>query len=276
MNLLKSISKERDLRMIWKVSKNGRQSLLAGTAHFFPYSFKKSLTNLMQSAETVLLEGLLDQEAIDKVTTEGSNTDPGFSLRDLLDARTIKAINKLESSVTNESYRGTYNMVFGRSNEKSLLDRASDKKPWMAFFSIWYYFRLDKGWAYTMDIDALNIAKKLGKEIHFLETIDEQISALNGVPAERVANFLAEIGNWDKYARRYSDYYLKGDLSGLLSFVTDFPTFCEAVIDKRDPVLYGRMKPYLEKGGTIAAVGITHIKGLREILIKDGFALTQL
>ena len=164
-------------------------------------------------------------------------------------------------------------MVFGRSKEKSLLDRASDKKPWMAFFSIWYYFRLDKGWTYTMDIDALNIAKKLGKEIHFLETIDEQISALNGVPAERVANFLAEIGKWDKYARRYSDYYLKGDLSGLLSFVTDFPTFCEAVIVKET---VSTDEAIFRKGGTIAAVGITHIKGLREMLIKDGFALTQL
>lgn len=276
MNLLKSISRERDLRMMWSACKNGKESLLAGTAHFFPYSFKRSLTKHIRSADTVLLEGLLDQDAIDKVTEQGSRPGSDPSLDSLLDARTIKEINRLESSVTNESYRGTYMMVFGKATENSLFNRIADKKPWMAFFSIWYYYRLKKGWAYTMDIDALNIAKKLGKKIKFLESIDEQIDALNGVPAERVANFLTKIDKWDKYARTYSNYYLKGDLDGLLSFVTNFPTFCESVIDKRDPVLYERMKPHLEKGNTIAAVGITHIKGLKEMLIRDGFTLNQL
>lgn len=262
--------------MVWRVGKNGKDSFLAGTAHFFPYSFKRSIAKLIKSADRVLLEGHLDQDAIDRVTAEGSNTGPGSSLMSLLDAGTIKEINKLESSVTSESYRGTYNMVFGRSKEKSLFDRVADKKPWMAFFNVWYYYRLNKGWLFTMDADALNIARKAGKEVSFLETIEEQIDALNGVPAERVVGFLKRIGSWDSYAKTYTKYYLKGDLDGLISFVADFPTFCESVIDRRDPVLYERMKPYLEKGGTFAAVGITHIKGLKGMLARDGFTLTEM
>jgi len=32
-----------------------------------------------------------------------------------------------------------------------------------------------------MDLDALKVAEELGKEIHFLEKIEEQIEALNGI-----------------------------------------------------------------------------------------------
>ena len=54
--------KEKPLRTIWKVEKAGCTSFLVGTAHFSPYSFKKSLTRLIQDVETVLFEGPLDEE----------------------------------------------------------------------------------------------------------------------------------------------------------------------------------------------------------------------
>ena len=50
-------SKEKELKMIWELDKNSKRSLLIGTAHFFPYSFKTSLTNCLQSARTAIFEG---------------------------------------------------------------------------------------------------------------------------------------------------------------------------------------------------------------------------
>jgi hypothetical protein len=47
----------KEFKMIWSVEKDGRRSFLAGTAHFFPHSFKDSLAIHLQQAETVIFEG---------------------------------------------------------------------------------------------------------------------------------------------------------------------------------------------------------------------------
>lgn len=125
-----------------------------------------------------------------------------------------------------------------------------------------------------MDLDALKIAEALGKEVHFLERIEEQIDALNGIPIERIARFLKRIDQWDRYAKRYMKYYLRGDLDTLMAYAADFPTFCESIIDRQEHILYERMKPFIEKGNTIAFVGITHIQGIKKRLLKDGYSIT--
>jgi hypothetical protein len=48
MNIREFFFRERELRMIWEVLKGSRRSYLAGIAHFFPYSFKKSLTRYIE------------------------------------------------------------------------------------------------------------------------------------------------------------------------------------------------------------------------------------
>lgn len=275
MNLSKFFSSKRDLKMVWTIEKNGRKSYLVGTAHFFPYSFKKSLTRYIESVDTVLLEGPLDENNMNKVVEQGSKGHTNSSLYNVLDARTIKEINRLEYVVTTPSYFGTYVATFGQSPDNSLFQQVKDQKPWMAFFNIWFYYREKRGWKYMMDLDSLKIAEKLGKEIHFLEKIEEQVEALNGISLERVINFLKKIDKWDCYARRYVKYYLRGDFEGLLSGARDFPTYCESIIDKRDPLLYERMKPFLEKGYSIAIVGVTHIQGIKKLLLNDGYAIRQ-
>jgi len=274
MNFFSFFSKEREFKMVWEVSKDGRKSYLAGTAHFFPFSFKKSLTRYIADANAVLLEGPLDQSSMDKVVEHGAKGGESRSLEGVLDDRTIDEINKLEYTIRTHSYFGTYMMVFGQSPDK-LYSRIKDKRPWMAFFEIWSYYREKNGWEHTMDRDALNIAKELGKDVHCLEKIEEQIDALNGVPLERIATFLKKVEKWDGYARRYVKYYLGGDMEGLLAFAAEFPTYCESIIDKRDPILYERMKPYLEKGNALAFVGISHINGIKKMLIKDGYTVQQ-
>lgn len=274
MNLFSFFSKERELKMVWEIQKGGKKSFLAGSAHFFPFGFKKSLTRYIADADAVLLEGPLDQGNMDRVVEQGAKGDGNHSLDGVLDVRTINEINKLEYTIHTQSYFGTYMMIFGQSPDK-LYNRIKDKRPWMAFFEIWSYYREKNGWEYTMDRDALNIAKELGKDVHFLEKIEEQIDALNGIPLERIVNFLKKVERWDGYARRYVKYYLKGDMERLISFATEFPTYCESIIDKRDPILYERMKPYLGRGNTIVFVGITHIQGIRKMLIEDGYSVQQ-
>ena len=273
MNFIRLFSKDRELRMIWRIEKDYRISYLIGSAHFFPYSFKRSLTRYIGNADTVLFEGPLDEDNMNKVVEQGSREDNNSSLNGVLDDSTIKEINKLEYTISTHSYLGTYAMTFGRSTGNSLYEQIKGKRPWMAFFYIWLYYRERNSWMYKLDMNAFKTANEMGKDFHFLEKIDEQIAALDAVPVERIVNFLKKINKWDGYAKKYVRYYLRGDLDGLLSSATEFPTVCESIIDKRDPILYERMKPFLEKGNTVAVVGITHIQGIKELLIKDGYSV---
>ncbi|MFZ3063790.1 MAG: TraB/GumN family protein [Nitrospirota bacterium] len=272
MSLYALLTTEKKLRMMWKIEKDKKTSYLVGAAHFFPYSFKKFLSPYINNANTVLLEGPLDENNMDKVVEQGAKGNNNSSLDGLLDDNTITEINKLEYIIQSPSYYGTFMMTYGGQSRNDLLyNQIKDKRSWMAFFNIWFYYRARNGWKYTMDMDALNIAKEKGKEVHFLEKIEEQIKALNGIPVERIVNFLKRVNKWDMYGKRYVKYYLKGDLKGLLSGVNDFPTYCESIIDKRDPILYERMKPFLEKGNALAVVGITHIQGIKKMLVNDGY-----
>ncbi len=277
MSLYALLTTEKKLRMIWKIEKDKKVSYLVGAAHFFPYSFKKSLAQYIGNADRVLLEGPLDEANMNKVIEQGAGGDNNSSLDGLLDDNIINKINKLEYVINSPSYFGTFMMTYGgQSRDDLLYNQIKDKRPWMAFFSIWFYYRARNGWKYTMDLDALNIAKEMGKGVHFLEKIEEQIKALNGIPVERIVNFLKRVNKWDMYGKRYVKHYLNGDLEGLLSGANYFPTYCESIIDKRDPVLYERMKPFLEKGDTVAVVGITHINGIRKMMLKDGYTVNEL
>lgn len=99
-----------------------------------------------------------------------------------------------------------------------------------------------------MDMDAFHIAKNLNKNIYFLENIEEQIEAMEGIPTEKILNFLRKIENWEDYIKIYEKTYLKGDLTNLMEVTKDFPPRCESIIDKRGPILFQRMLPFIEKG----------------------------
>lgn len=267
------LATERQLKTVWRVTRGRARSYLVGTAHFFPYRFHAALRRLIGQAETVLLEGPLDQESMRKVAEAGSKGDEGFSLDRVLDARTIARIQKgLERQTKSRlSSHALYRGMFDTEPDEL---GVSGLRPWMAFFQIWTRYRERHGWKFTMDLDAFRIATGLGKEVRFLETIDEQIEALDGVPVERIVNFLRKIDEWKGYRRAYVRGYLRGELDGLMGIAREFPTFCESIIDRRDPVLYERMRRFLKRGNTVAFVGVVHCPGIRARLLEDGFVVT--
>ncbi len=126
-----------------------------------------------------------------------------------------------------------------------------------------------------MDLDAYEIARDAGKEVVFLETIEEQIQALEGIPLERIVAFLKEVDKWSWYAREHVRFYLRGDLDAWPGATMGFPTRCEAILDRRDPVLFERMRVYMERGGAVAFVGVPHVRGIRPLFLQGGFNLVQ-
>ncbi len=257
--------------MAWELERHGRRSVLIGAAHFFPRHFRGDLRRLIAPARIVLLEGPLDEDATKKVIEAGR----GAGGERLYHAakETIRARLGIVA-LPLDVHQVLKDLVFGRQ-EEWLEAELRKLKPWAAFFGIWTRWRAREGWEHKMDLDVAAIAAQLAKPVRHLETIEEQIGALEAVPFERYARFLAD-GDWHGYNESYRRHYIAGDLEGLAAGARDFPTYCEPVIARRDPVLVSRMLGELERGDACVVLGVAHCRGVLAPLIAGGYAVRQL
>jgi TraB family protein len=262
--------------MVWEVEPGGDRgrrsiphSTLVGAAHFFPRHFRRELRRLIAPARVVLLEGPLDEAATRKVLAAGRGLGGNAVYEEAKEA--IQARLGIYHAPL-DVHRMLRDLIFGRE-ERWLEDELRTLKPWAAFFGIWTRYREREGWVHKMDLDAARIAAQLGKEVRYLEAIEEQIAALEAVPVERFFRFMNE--SWLQYNAAYERCYLAGDLEGLAAAAQDFPTYCEPVIGRRDAVLAARMVPAFEAGGACAVVGVAHCLGVLARLAQEGFSSTR-
>jgi hypothetical protein len=256
--------------MAWAVERLGRRSTVIGAAHFFPRHFRRDLRRLLGPARIVLLEGPLDEAATRKVLEAGRGV--GGAILYSSSKEKINARLGIYSAPL-DVHRILRDLVFGRQDEW-LEEELRALKPWAAFFGIWTRWRARQGWVHKFDLDAAQIAARLGKEVRYLETIEEQIAALDAVPVERFARFLAT-GDWSGYNEGYERHYLAGDLERLTATAQAFPTYCDPVIGRRDAVLAERMAPELAAGGACVVIGVAHCPGVLARLAQDGFSSTR-
>jgi uncharacterized protein YbaP (TraB family) len=265
--------KQKHLKTVWRVEKDGRSSFLVGTAHFSPYSFKKALIKLIQGVERVLFEGPLDEESMARVVQYGQQGENTPSVYEALDPAAIKEINRqLGAQSSPATTAGSYLDLIHPATSDFLEVLTRGVRPWMAFFTIWSAFL---NWKHSMDLEAFLLAQKLGKRIQYLETIENQLVALDGIPFERIVNYLNHIKHWSVHKEVFRKAFLEGDLQKFLSLTGEFPTRCESIITKRDPVFFGRIKTSFEEGKTAVFVGVAHIPGIRKMFFDEGYRVIQ-
>lgn len=268
--------REKKFRMVWEVERDGIKNFLAGSAHFFPYSFRQPLIEFIGRTEAVLFEGPLDETNMSKVRQDGIEAKETEKISGLLDKKTLSSISReLMETVPTDSSLTLYADLFNRGKETLIPDEINRLKPWMAFFVIWSQYLKKRGWTYSVDLEALSVARQLNKDVHYLETIEEQIDALNGIPIERIVNFFCKMNEWEKFARRHARRYLKGDIETVASILGDFPSRCESIVEKRNPVMFERMMPFIKKGNAIVFVGTTHIPGIKMMFEEMGYTVTK-
>jgi hypothetical protein len=256
--------------MAWRVERRGGRSIphstLIGAAHFFPRHFRGDLRRLIGEARIVLLEGPLDEEATRKVLAAGRGSGGGMlyeAAREKINAELGIVRPPLDL------HQLLKDLVFGRQDEW-LQDEMRALKSWAAFFGVWTRYRAREGWTHSLDLDAARIAAALGRETVYLETIEEQIAALEAVPPERFAHFLAR-EDWSEYCERYERHYLAGELDALVTAARAFPTYCEPIIERRDPLLAERMARELERGEACIVIGVAHCPGVLARLKELGY-----
>lgn len=263
------------LKMIWNVEKRGKQSYLAGTAHFFPHSFRSSLKRYIQGANHILFEGPLDQKSMTRVVQAGFQKKSTGHLFDELNSQTIRSISRAIAPATGNRMSFLFLSPYSLATENPAHSLVLGMKSWLAFFTIWARFLEKNGWIYSVDLEAYQVASKLNKKIIFLETVEEQIAVLERISHEKIIDFLNRVDQWPKYARQYASCYLAGDLENLKSFRIGFPSRHKSIIHRRDRIFYERMAAYLEEGNTMAFVGAPHVIGIRELLCADGYRIKR-
>ena len=260
---------EKRLQTVWRVEKNGSVSFLVGTAHFSPISFRKALTRLVRGSETVLFEGPLDQESMAVVARYGARGEDTPSVYDALDPAVIREINRhMADRSERATMAGSFRDLINVKASGFLEQHARGVCPWMAFFTTWSAFL---NWKHSMDVEAFHIARELGKEIKYLETIEDQLNALDGIPFDRIVNYFNRFQHWSAHRERFSKIFLEGNLQNYLSVTGEFPTRCEAIIGRRDPIFFRGIKTFFEKGQTTAFVGVGHIPGIRNMFLDEGY-----
>ncbi len=265
---------EKRLKAVWSIERDGKGGTLAGTAHFTPYRLGKSLERYIAPARTILLEGPLDEESMKEVLERGAQAGGAAAIFDALDPLTLGKIENLfvqPSDVTGP--RSLLRSLVPQT--RRVLSDLRNLRPWSAFFEIWTNFLKKNGWEFSVDLEALEIATRLKKKIVFLETIEEQVSAMERIPVERFVSFLEKIDEWKTYAEGHARRYLQGDLGAMLGVTSPFPSRCPSIVEERDPVMFERMKPFFERGQALALVGVSHLPGIQNRFRAEGFTVTQ-
>jgi hypothetical protein len=283
---------EKPLKTVWEVRKNGKKNFLIGTAHFFPYHFRLSLKKILRRSKRALFEGPLDPQSMAKVVDRGSRGEGSMEIYHALDSQTLQEIRVKAESLFGvpQVARGipgkgaslfgdahTLLHFFPKEKDKTdiLRDHFQRLRPWLAFFSIWVSYLKGKGWTGSVDLEAYELAQKLGMDVHFLETIEEQVRVLEQIPVERMIRFLEKIHRWDEYSESYVRVFLRGSLADWMSGTSDFPSRCSPVIDERDRVFCQRMMPFIEQGESAVFLGAPHLHGVNQMLIADGYRVQQ-
>jgi len=258
--------------MLWRVEKDGRASHLVGTAHFFPYSFRRALTRLMRDVDTVLFEGPLDEASSERIAAHGRDCNEMPAFVENLRPEAIREIDRLLREQAN-----------GQGNEAWLLSLVEREpvyfeaftrgmRPYAAFFSIW---QTCLGWKYSVDMEGYQAARKLGKNIQALETLEEQLEVLDNISTERITRMLNDVETWSEYNRVYVRYFLKGELDKLMNLTSRFATRGPRVIGARDHIQFERMKPVFEREDVLAFIGFPHVPGVAALFRDEGYTVTQ-
>lgn len=123
----------------------------------------------------------------------------------------------------------------------------------------------------VLDIQLYRRALEGGLDIQQLESVDEQISVFRSLPRATAVSFieeaLAEAEKGHPSLQKTLQLYSRGDLQGLETFLREeferykIPGLEEALLLRRNQLMYERLQPFLRDGGAFVAVGVGHLPG---------------
>lgn len=257
--------------LLWEISGNGLQepSYLYGTMHVGDkraYKFSKSVMPSFEKATSFAME--LDPTQANPVALMNLMKLDSGTLHDVL---TPEEWNKLDA--------------YMQEKLNTPLENFKEYGPFFIYSMVAQtQFKNQKGQA--LDLYFFKQAKKGKKDIHGLETVEEQMGAINRMPLEDQKKMLMDAidgkdegqGDMDKMLK----YYSKGDLDMLQQMAdeADYGSeFESALITERNHIMAERLEPLIKEQSTFIAVGALHLpgdEGILKILQEDGYTVKPL
>ncbi len=272
----------------WKVEKKGtRPSYLFGTMHVSD----PAIVNLAPSVKTAL-------ENADRVALELSEAadDNGKAMAAKLaaspDFLTPKKGESFKDGLSREEFQKLKTTFETHGLPFQLI---ANNKPWF----IWMTLSLPacearrEAYGYhALDVEIGQNAKKLGKPVLGLETVDEQLLAIEKLPLSFQANSIEDyLDNPKFYANMFyteMQLYKQSRIGEILALDTMFKTtvsekdqdiFKDILMTKRNLRMSERALPLIEQGNSFIAVGAAHMvddSGLVEQLRKHGYQVSPI
>ncbi|GHD68461.1 TraB/GumN family protein [Jeongeupia chitinilytica] len=265
--------------VLWKIDKPGvKPSYLFGTAHVSD----PKVTQLSPQVQKAF-------DDADTVTTEvriDFNGMMDFAKRVLMPEGEL-----LTDQIDTKHYQKLLPELAARDYPEVAAKRM---KPWAAAMLLMVPKK--KAGDLPLDLMLAKMAIEGGKEYTGLETISEQASVFETIPADKQKTLLYALidqqPDVDAYYRKLVAMYVQRDVEGIVRFAdkdeVTLPAADQAffndwkqktLIDDRNDRMAERMQPQLLKGGSFIAVGALHLPGKTGLvaqLKKQGYTLTPI
>jgi hypothetical protein len=259
--------------MIWRLEGEGRTGWLVGTAHFFPVRFTSSLTRLFDRVEAVAMEGPLDEESMRRIADHGRNGDGTPDLVDLLEPAAVATLDRRLEAVLGDDVRDHPILALFSRNRPGAFERYTrGMRPWMAYFSVW---TACLGWEHSVDREGYELALARGLPVTHIETLEEQLEVLDGIPLRRLVRQLNDVERWPEYTETYARRFLAGDLDGLLELAQTFHMRRRPRMSERDGRQFERILELFRTKTAAAFVGFPHVPGVARLFEERGWRVTQ-
>lgn len=272
----------------WKIEKKGvKPSYLYGTMHVTDpdvVNLSQPVRHALDNADRVILE-------LDEIIGENGKF-VAKKLASSPDFMTIKTGESFKDKLPPDEFQRFNQTLEAHGLNYSLV---ANSKPWL----IWMMLSIPacetrrQSYGYkALDVEIGENAKKLGKPVIGLETVDEQLAALDDLPISFYARSIEDYFNKPDFYENifYTEIQLYknnriGEILVLSSMfeldisAKDQKIFKDVLMRKRNLHMAQRALPFVKQGNSFIAVGAAHLvddSGLVEQLRKHGYRVTAM
>ena len=277
-------------QLLYKISRSDLDapSYIVGTYHLAPASFVDSIpgVNATLAAVEVVCGEVVNKEMESKESMEkvkqAMTLPDGKSLADILTPDEMQRLNAYMDK------------ILGINLDNPILESQMGKMTPMAIstqLQLVQYMKLTPKFNPSKLIDAhfQQVAKKAGKRIAGLETVDFQIETLyKGTTIERQKQQLFCMVDNDEYyslqMRELAAAYFSQDIKAVQDITEEkLGNMCDSTPEEEEALIYGRNAAWAEKmpammneAPTLFVVGAAHLpgeKGVLELLKAKGYVI---
>ena len=256
--------------LLWKISgpQLKQPSYLFGTMHTTDsrvFQFPPTVKNSLNACDAFAMEILLEDNSLDLSLIMRLMMKDGTTLKALF---TPEEYNRLDSLLS----RAT-------GFPLAMLDRVQP----IVLMALMEQSAMQQDSALPLDLHLLEQARKGKKKLLGIETVAEQINALQSLSyREQAAMVSLEMSKQQDVAAATDammEYYISGKLDSLLALNNRNPMpekLAKALLDNRNDIMAERIAAMIKKQSVFAAVGALHLpgdNGVIALLRKKGFAV---